>query len=109
MEVLQGIKTQEELRSSVELWLKTHQQLGRNIQWVQGCVQFDEIFNEYFVLYDTQTMNEYVSWHIGFEVEEERTGDFVRSIKYPLMEESKRIAHIQGMNRVTNGAYAKYL
>lgn len=104
---LAGVKTQEELRTQVEVWLKTRQLLGNNIQWVQGSIVFDEIFNEYFVLYSTQTMEEYVCWHIDFEIED--TGDFVRSIKYPLMEEGKRIAHIQGMNRVTNGAYNKYL
>ena len=106
-----GIKTQEELRSNVEAWLKTRQLLGHNIQWVQGNNKYDEELTEYFVLYDTQTCKEYVAYHVdqcGLP-EEDRPGDFVRGIKYPLMEESKRNAHIQGMNRVTNGAYAKYL
>lgn len=106
--LLSGVNTQEELRNSVEDWLKTRQLLGHNIQWVQGYIQFDEIFNEYFVLFDTQSMKEYIGWHINFEIEE--PGDFVRGIKYPLMEESKINAHIQGMNRVTNRYHdAKHL
>jgi hypothetical protein len=82
---LAGVKTQEELRTQVEVWLKTRQLLGHNIKWVQGTVVFDEIFNEYFVLYNTQTSEEYVCWEIDFEIE--NTGNFVRSIKYPIMEE----------------------
>jgi hypothetical protein len=104
---LAGVKTQEELRTQVEVWLKTRQLLGHNIQWIQGNITYDNRLNECFVLYSTQTMEEYISWYVDFEIED--TGDFVRSIKYPLMEEDKRIAHIQGMNRVTNGAYNKYL
>ena len=105
--ILAGIKTKEELRNGVQLWLKTRQDLGHNIQWVQGGMKYDDELKGNFVLYNTQTMEEYIAWRIDFNVLD--SGDFVRSIKYPLMEESKRNAHIQGMNRVTNGDYAKYL